>query len=90
MFPDLSETGELAVKLSDKSAKHREIKMIQFNLLKEKRIDSKYIDEASLYITANGGEFHIGRQRIEFYVPNEYSTIVAMKFPFLEAEKYIW
>ena len=90
MFPDLSETGELAVKLSDKSAKHREIKMIQFNLLKEKCIDSKYIDEASLYITANGGEFHIGRQRIEFYVPNEYSTIVAMKFPFLEAEKYIW
>ena len=90
MFSNNSKAGELAVKLSNKSAKHREIKMIQFNLLKEKRIDSKYIDEASLYITANGGEFHIGRQRIEFYVPNEYSTIVAMKFPFLEAEKYIW
>jgi hypothetical protein len=64
--------------------------MIQFNLLKEKRIDMKYIDDASLYITANGGEFHIGKRQIEFYVPEEYSTMVAIKFPFLEAEKYIW
>ena len=63
--------------------------MIQFNLLKEKHIDMKYIDEASLYITTNGGEFYIGRRQIEFYVPEEYSTFVAMKFPFLEAEKYI-
>ena len=64
--------------------------MIQFNLLKEKCIDTKYIDEASLYITGNGGSFYIGRDRIEFYVPTEYITIVAMKFPFLEAENYIW
>jgi hypothetical protein len=63
--------------------------MIQFNLLKEKRIDIKYIDEASLYITANGGNFYIGRKQIEFYVPEEYSAFVAMKFPFLETEKYI-
>jgi hypothetical protein len=63
--------------------------MIQFNLLKEKFIDMKYIDEASMYITANGGEFCIGKQKIEFYVPDEHSTIVAMKFPFLEAVKYI-
>lgn len=64
--------------------------MIQFNLLKEKCIDMKYIDEASLYITANGGEFYIGKRQIEFYVPTEYSAFVAMKFPFLEAENYIW
>ena len=63
--------------------------MIQFNLLKEKHIDMKYIDEASLYITSNGGNFYIGRKQIEFYVPKEYSAFVAMKFPFLEAEKYI-
>jgi hypothetical protein len=64
--------------------------MIQFTLLKEKRIDSKYIDEASLYITAIGGEFCIRKKQIEFYVPEKYSTIVAMQFPFLKAEKYIW
>ena len=64
--------------------------MIQFNLLKKQRIDQRHVDDASLYITANGGEFHIGRHRIEFYVPEEYSTIVAMRFPFLVAEKYIF
>ena len=69
---------------------NKEISMIQFNLLKEKCIDMKYIDEASLYITGNGGEFYIGKKRIEFYVPEEHSTIVTMKFPFLEIEKYIW
>ena len=63
--------------------------MIQFNLLKEKHIDSKQVDEASLYITANGGEFAICKRHIEFYVPTAQSTIVAMRFPFLEAEKYI-
>ena len=64
--------------------------MIQFNLLKAKHIDIKYIDEASMYITANGGEFHIGKKQIEFYVPEAYSDFVAMKFPFLQAEQYVW
>ena len=43
-----------------------------------------------MYITANGGEFHIGKKQIEFYVPEEYSDFVAMKFPFLQAEQYVW
>jgi hypothetical protein len=64
--------------------------MIQFNLLKAKHIDMKHIDEASMYITANGGEFYIGKRQIEFYVPEEYSDFVAMKFPFLQAEQYAW
>jgi len=64
--------------------------MIQFNLLKAKHIDMKHIDEASMYITANGGEFYIGKRQIEFYVPEEHSTLVALKFPFLQAEQYAW
>ena len=64
--------------------------MIQFNLVKGSGIDMKYIDEASMYITANGGEFHLGKKQIEFYVPEEYSDFVAMKFPFLQAEQYAW
>jgi hypothetical protein len=64
--------------------------MIQFNLLKEKRIDTKHIDAAGLYITEHGGEFVILKRHIEFYVPTEYSAFVALKFPFLEAVQYIW
>jgi len=64
--------------------------MIQFNLIKEKRIAQKHVDEASLYITENGGEFVILKRHIEFYVPTEHSAIVALKFPFLEAVQYIW
>ena len=64
--------------------------MIQFNLIKGSGIDMKYIDEASLYVTCNGGEFCISKRQIEFYVPEEYSAFVAMKFPFLTAEKYTW
>jgi hypothetical protein len=64
--------------------------IIQFNLPKQKFVDSKHIDEASLYITANGGDFAIRKYCIEFYVPLKYATFVAMKFPFLETEKYIW
>ena len=64
--------------------------MIQFNLSKQKRIDSKYIDEASEYITEHGGEFAIRKRHIEFYVPTEHSAIVALRFPFLHAEQYIW
>lgn len=64
--------------------------MIQFNLVRGSGIDKDLIDEASLYITANGGEFCTGKKQIEFYVPSEYSTFVAIKFPFLVAEKYVW
>jgi hypothetical protein len=64
--------------------------MIQFNLVRGSSIDMDLIDEASLYITANGGEFCTGKKQIEFYVPEEYSAFVAMKFPFLTAEKYTW
>jgi len=64
--------------------------MIQFNLSKQKRIDSKYIDEASEYITEHGGEFAIRKRHIEFYVPTEHSAFVALKFPFLEAVQYVW
>jgi hypothetical protein len=64
--------------------------VIQFNLSKAKHIDIKYIDEASVYITGNGGEFHIGKRQIEFYVPEAYADFVAMKFPFLQAEQYAW
>jgi hypothetical protein len=64
--------------------------MIQFNLLKEKRIDAKHIDAASEYITEHGGEFVICKRHIEFYVPTEHSAIVALKFPFLQAEQYVW
>jgi len=64
--------------------------MIQFNLLKEQRIDAEHIDAASMYITACGGEFVIRKRHIEFYVPTEHSAIVALKFPFLRAEQYVW
>lgn len=64
--------------------------MIQFNLLKEQRIDAKHIDAASEYITEHGGEFAIRKRHIEFYVPTEHSAIVALKFPFLRAEQYVW
>ena len=64
--------------------------MIQFNLIKEKRIDQKHVDEASLYITEHGGEFAIRKRHIEFYVPTEHSAFVALRFPFLQAVQYIW
>jgi hypothetical protein len=44
-----SKTRELAVTISDKSAKHREIKMIQFNLIKEKLKMFSMIIKASKY-----------------------------------------
>ena len=64
--------------------------MIQFNLLKEKRIAQQHIDAASLYVTEHGGEFAIRKRHIEFYVPTEHSAFVALKFPFLQAVQYVW
>jgi hypothetical protein len=64
--------------------------MIQFNLLKEKRIAQQHIDAVSLYVTEHGGEFVIRKRRIEFYVPTEHSAFVALRFPFLQAVQYIW
>jgi hypothetical protein len=64
--------------------------MIQFNLPKNKRIAMSDIDSLSLYVTENGGEFAIRKYCYEFYVPIKYAAFVAIKFPFLEAEKYVW
>ena len=48
------------------------------------------IDSLSLYVTENGGEFAVRKYCYEFYVPIKYAAFVAIKFPFLEAEKYVW
>jgi len=77
-------------RLSTHNSKTGELIMIQFNLLKEKRIAQQHIDAASLYVTEHGGEFIIRKRHIEFYVPTEHSAIVALRFPFLHAEQYIW
>ena len=62
--------------------------MISFTMNKWLRHNDA--DDVSLYVQECGGEFAIRKRHIEFYVPIEHSAIVALKFPFLRAEQYVW
>ena len=76
-----------AVKQSNKSAKHREIKMISFTIDKFTKIPVK--DELSLYVQEIGGYFEIQKRVVEFFIPEEYREFMIIKYPFLSEVEYV-
>lgn len=62
--------------------------MISFTIDKWKPYEK--LDELSLYVQEIGGHFEVQRRAIEFYVPDEYQSILLLKYPELELVPYIY
>jgi hypothetical protein len=66
--------------------------MIQFNLKRSVTVESfeKLADDIGDYVQTCGGGFAICRHHIEFYIPVKNADFLAIRFPILQIEKYVW
>jgi hypothetical protein len=62
--------------------------MIQFHLPTE--FKEEYGEEIAEYVQLCGGQIALHKFGLDFYVPIKEITFLAIKYPFLTMEKYVW